>query len=224
MKAVIFQGTKKLGQLGQYHQQQVKARIAKLGGNPELVPQRLINAIEINGFTIKPVYEERPAIPESQYHQLESTEDTPTRVIEHYKGVDYSPEALRKIKRQQLSQQHERYDAERFDYQGLLIKGDLEARINALGYIDLFTANAIEHVRWVGKVAQGDALHSPLAPAELVITSLDEMKDLATAISAYLLKGRVAKEAVTDALEAANDLQAVADVDVNTLFNNRIAA
>lgn len=132
-----------------------------------------------------------------------------------YEVVAKSDEEMKARLLTRLAQIHDEYEGSRFDYNGILIKADLEARINAKATLDLFASGALTSGEWRGKVASGATVDglavnndAKLENGRIPLNNVQDIGAVYGAIVNYLGAGFAARSVVEDDIKNAtgNDL------------------
>jgi hypothetical protein len=188
-----------------YDPRVVRDLLASNGCDVSRVPNTLITVVVISTFAIKPVLEIKPGLLVGQKHTDPIREVTATHVKYTWSVVNMSLEELVTESLETLSNIHNHYETELFEYNGILIRADIEARINAKATLDLFTSGAITSTKWRGKeIANpgvsrlGDVNVKELKVATIPLNSINDVLGVFGAIVDYLNSGFLARSAVED--------------------------
>lgn len=215
MKCEIFRSNNKIAGPITYDVSTVAAIIHRQGGDARPLPTRLMNAVTIGTIVIRPVIETRPPLGPGQYHAQERVRVTDNHVEYIYQAKMYELNRYRQILTDKLSQVHDQYENERFEYRGILIKQDLEARTNALGALSMLESGAITRTDWRGKV---EVPHPYIAGQTYLVTqtipieSAAEMQALMGAVVVNLNKAFAARGMVEQQIQSTTSMS---DIDDN---------
>jgi hypothetical protein len=224
MKCEIFRNGNKIAGPMEFDPKIVRDVVARQGGNMNLVPPRLTSAVQIATIDIKPVVEVKPNLTKTQKHGQPTRTEEPTLVTYTFPVVDKTVAELRAEYLKRLSDLHEKYEQDRFEYNGILIKADFEARINVMATLDLFTSGAITSTEWRGKVpATGndfnpmDPSSAPLENGRIELNSLADAQGVYGAIVSRLNAGFTARSAIEQVINSST-LEALTDYNVRSEF------
>lgn len=225
---VIKSGTKIAGPL-EYDPVAIKAIVQSNGGSTQAIPNRLTSAFKVSYLTIKPVKEIRPVLQLGQRLGPFTRTETDYEVLYSYTVIDRAEGELLQQHLSQLSAIHDQFEQNRFEYKGVLIKADLEARINAKATLDLFKEGKLTVAEWRGKV-KGTATDDSLdigkvsyANASIPITSTADAEALYGAIVRYLGIGFAVRSSLEAMVNGMSRDQLLA-FDPTTAFNSAVQA
>lgn len=190
----------------------VRDLIARQGGDFRLVPNGLTAAVKIGGMVIKPVREVVLVPSRMQQLGMPVRSETEYEVTYTWPVEPRDPELVRASLQTKLSRIHDAHEAGRITHEGVGIKIDLEARINARGALDEFKAGTMASTVWRGQVV------SEGGQSKIIVTSEAQMQAIYDSISAAVTKGFAAKEAVESLIGAATEAE-LAALDVQTEFS-----
>lgn len=225
---VIKSGVKIAGPL-EYDPVVIKSIVQSSGGSTQAIPARLTSAFKISYLTIKPVKEIKPALLAGQRLSTYTRTETDHEVIYSYAVADRAESELRQQHLTQLSTLHDQYEQSRFNYRGVLIKADLEARINAKATLDLFREGKLTQAEWRGKVKDNsveDSLElnkTAYSNAGIPITSVAEAEGLYGAIVRYLGIGFAVRTSLETMVNGLSRDQLIA-FDASSAFNAAVQA
>lgn len=208
MKCEIIRNDMKIAGPMTFDPQEVKAIIARQGANANLVPPNLTSAVKISTIVIKPVKEIRPNLTAAQRYGAATRSENDYEVTYTYDVVTKTDEEMRSNLLKRLSAVHDDYEATRFDHRGVLIKADLEARINAKATVDLFREGILTSGEWRGKLPNAATtdpfmdLGKSLENGRIPMTSTADAEGIYGAIVNYLGKGFAARSMVETELAA----------------------
>lgn len=214
MKCEIFRSNKKIAGPIPYEVSNVAAIIYRQGGDARRLPVRLMNAVSIGSIVIRPVVEERPPLGPGQYHGIQRVRVDKNKVTYIYEARNYELNQYRQILTDKLSKVHDAYEQERFEYRGILIKQDLEARTNALGALAALQSGQLTRTDWRGKV---EVPHPHIAGQTYLVTqtipieSVEEMGALMSAVTGNLNKAFAARGLVEQQIQSATSMEDVVD-------------
>jgi hypothetical protein len=230
MKCEVIRNGQKIAGPIEFDPQQMRNLIARQGANADLVPPLLTSAVKIASIVIKPVREVRPNLTASQryggYERTESDYD----VTYTYEVVEKTDEEVRSKLLSRLADIHNEYEVSRFEYQGVLIKADLEARINAKATLDLFATGALTSGEWRGKVPSANTVEglavtndAKLENGRIPLTSVQDVGGVYGAIVGYLGAGFAARSIIEDEINNATGVDLI-QYDVMGKFKTTAAA
>lgn len=189
----------------------VRDLIMRQGGDYRLVPNNLSTMVVIGSLAILPVLEDMPELTFAQTYGRPVRSENDGVVIYSY-PVGLRPEdEVRQLLQARLNKVHEAYEAGRFEYQGVMLAKDIEARVNSLGVLKEFELEQRDHCVWRGKAKEEGG------NARVQVSGIDEMKMLAGAIGRASAIGFDAKSAIEDMLAAA-EAEDLAALDVEAEF------
>ena len=209
-----------------YDRDHVRAFLKRLGLNPDQAPYALERKTQIASLTLMPVVEVKPTL--DAFERLSSQ---PTRVIEPerivytYSAVAKSVETIRSERLDELEHVHDRYEAGFVMHRDCLLVFDLKARVNAAGLVKGFEEGTITQTDWRAKQADGEwdedssVDASVLKKVRIPIDSIDEARDVQSAIIGAVDRGFKTKKHVESAIEAADEAT-LRDFSVSTEFND----
>lgn len=205
-----------------YSAERVRDIVMRQGANPALVPNGLTSALNLGRIKVLPVREDRPDLNERTEH-YGTPADTigATSVTRAYPVEAREPDEIRESLQRELAEYHERQDAGSFEYQGVMIANDLEARINADGILKAFENGTLTERKWRGEPITDEETGEE-GPSRITVSSTAEMQSIYDAIFARLNGCFAAREAVEDMLEAATD-EDLATFDVQAEFDSAAA-
>jgi hypothetical protein len=178
---------------------------------------------------IKPVREVRPNLTAGQRYGTAERTENEYEVVYTYQAVDKSDDELKTELLKRLSTIHDTYEHARFNYNNVMIKADLEARINAKAALEMFKDGTLTATEWRGKAPSenNDPLMGPGGSdntnARLLIQNTAEMAALYGAIVNYLSKGFAARSAIEDEIKNA-DRATLVSYDLMGKFNTITSA
>lgn len=212
MKCEIIRNNERIAGPMVFDANTVRDLIARQGGDFRLVPNGLTSAVKIGNITIKPVREIIPAPGRMEQLGMAVRAESEYEVTYTYPVEPRDPELVRASLQSELSRIHDAREAGRITHEGVGIKIDLEARINARGVLDEFKAGTMTETLWRGQaVTEG-------GPSKIHVTSLAQMQGVYDAILTAVTKGFAAKEAAETLIGAATEAE-LATLDVQAEFD-----
>lgn len=189
----------------------VRDLIMRQGGDYRLVPNALTSVIEVGTMKIMPVSETLPELAFHQTYGKPTRTETAEGIIYSYPVEDRPTDEVRQKLLDLLNATHDAYDKTRFEYQGVLLAKDIEARVNSVGVLKEFELGVRTSCEWRGHAAsEGGA-------KRITVSSTTEMQQLAGAIGQASAIGFDAKTSVEDMINSATD-DDLPGVDVEAEF------
>lgn len=222
MKCEIIRNNEIIAGPIEFEANRVRDIVARQGGDFRLVPNSMTAAIQIGTIAIKPVAYSTPTY--SRMEQLGPADRVETDHLVTYTHsiIPRNPEAVRTELMGELKRIHDAHDLGTTVYQGVSIKTDLEARINAEGTLSAFADGRLTATLW-----RGQAITDPdtgiEGPSKVEVTSTADMQALRDAIFGSLAAGFAAKEQV-ETLIAAATAEDLETLDVRAQFDAVVAA
>jgi len=228
MQCEILRNNERIAGPMPYDAGQVRDIIMRQGGDYRLVPNGIVGAIKVGALSVLPVKVVKPSADRmtelgAAERAVSESEVTYTHTLQE-RDVD----AVRDELLGELARIHDNYDSGRFEYRGVNIASDLEARVNAEGILSKFKAGEMTAAMWRGKpvtTTETDADGNEVqveGPSKFPVASTEEMQAVYDAVFAHLNAGFAAREIVEDLLNAANEVD-LADLDVNAEWNDALA-
>lgn len=217
MKCEIMRGERVIAAQAEFSAEAVRAIVRKQGADASQVPDRLMRRVDIGTIRLYPVREVAPVL--ARFEVLADavrTVEADAVVYTYGKRTQSLAEAKALVKRQ-IASAHDRYESGRVEYQGIWIKFDLEARINAAGLADSLASGEIAQSEWRGRL-RDERRPRYTDVATLPIASAEAARALKDAIVAAVNNGFTAKAALEQAVNDAADLETLLAIDISGPF------
>lgn len=188
----------------------IDSLIKDLGIGDVALPTSLSAPIAMGGYELIPVHIIKPDPSLTEDIHLLTRHEENGVVTYTFNTSNRHPNALRGQHTERVAAHHEMYEHQHAELQTVLIKADLEARINAVEILEKFKLGELTSVKWRGK------------NGKIEVNSTADMQAVYDTIFTYLQIGFIAKETSEDAIVAATD-EELYDLDPIAVFNDTVS-
>ena len=211
MKCEVFRGNKKVMGPMEYDVSKIKSYVTRQGCDESLLPRILTGRVNIATISIMPIREVKPNLIPGKKYGPYTRRESGDEIIYDYPLVSQTREELLNKHLKRLAELHDEYENGRAVYEGVAIKVDMEARINAKATLDLFKDGVLTATEWRGieAVDTSDPHYIPGSEgkATIPVNSLQQMASIYGAIIDYLARGFNARSKVEDEIKLLTNTQ-----------------
>lgn len=215
MNVDVIRGGRVLTSNLPYSKERIGYLLEKNGIPADGLPAIFRGPFEVYGVKVLPaitvVSDDGPNRVKTSVNRVEES----NRVVYTVETRDMTEQEKKSSLRRALAEVHDRYEAERFNYNNVFLTADMVSVTNVRAVVRTFEAGNTETIVWRGKASEiGDTV------AKLPVSNLADAQALETAFIQRIGKGFAVKEAI----EAEIDAGAATADNVKARFDELINA
>lgn len=212
MLCEIIKGSERIRGPFHYEKNKLEEVFKRIGAKVTTLPVTLVSPETVGVYTLMPVISNKPSY--SIHRDIVKVNRTvgATAITYDWSNPMRDISALRAQLIERVAGRHNLYELEHVEIAGVMIKADLEARINASETLKQMTNGSLvgQTISWRGK------------NGKITVDSSAVMSDIYEAIFNYLTYGFMAKEYAENTIEQTLD-QDLETIDPVGLFDQMIA-